>query len=172
MYLEVAVSQTRIGLGQIALLLSGAVSEILGPDEHNLLVTAPDQRIIIVEQPPTDGVLQVTQRFPVIEFGALVVPCHVVVIVVIAQYRENAVARMQPRQQVAVGQGFDGLAAHKVAGETDHVGIERVDGVDLLLDDGRAAVVGAQVGVAPLYDAVAVEGLGEPVKFQHHFLYL
>ena len=128
--------------------------------------------MVVVEQPPAGSRLQVAQGLAVGHFGFLVVPGHIVVIVVVAQHREYAVGRMQAGQQVAVGQGLAGLAAHQVAREADHVGIQGIDGLDLFLDDGGVPVVGAQVGIAPLHDAVAVEGVRQVGKFQFHLFHL
>ena len=50
--------------------------------------------------------------------------------------------------------------------------MQRIDGIDLPLNDGGTAVVGAQVGITPLHDAVAIEGIRQTVKFQFNLPHL
>ena len=93
---------------------------------------------------------------------------HIVVIIVVAQHRENAVGGMQPRQDITIGFCLGGRAAHEVTREANHVGVKAVDGLYPALHDGRAAVIGSQVGIAPLHDAIAVKLGRQAVKSQFH----
>ena len=171
-YLEITVIQATICTGKVAPFLANAVPKILGTNQHHLLFTTLDEGIVIVEQMPACCLLQVTQGLAVCEFGLLIIPRHIIVIVVVAQDGENAIRSMQCCQQIAIGKSLIGLTTHQVTRETDHIGMQGIDGIDLFLNNSSTAVIGAQVGITPLHNAVTVKDLGQTVELQFHLTHL
>ena len=120
----------------------------------------------------SSSLLLLPQVLQVVGFLAAVLPAVVGAVVVVAQYGVDAVGCLEARQGRAEAVQLVALLVHQVAGKDDEVRLLFVGELHQLFHGFGAALPAADVDVRQLGDAVAVEALGQPLRFVGHVLHL
>ena len=142
------------GAGEVGAV--GQFKVLFARDDDGVAATAYDA-VLIAEQPPTAGPLK-GDGLPAV--GRRLGSRHLDVfgIVVIAQHRDDAVARPQLAEQRHDRFDLARLDVLQVAGEGDEVGMLRIDAVDIALQEmAQTARERTDMSIGEMHDAVAVE---------------
>ena len=117
---------------------------------------APDALVAVAQQMPPQVAIDGIHVAQLLSDSIGVVLIHIHGVVVVAQHGDDAVRGFQRGEHVLMVINFADDAVLQVASEDDEVGMEGVDAVDSTLQEG--VVDRADVGIAELHNAIAVEG--------------